>query len=364
MDGIVPIDMTICKEKSKRSRVGMALVLALFCIICTLSITTAVFCVYSMIEMRVQMTEEIDQLQFRVTDLESRCQQIESGFPGSKTPGNGDTSNDAMSGGIPGSSHSSSERNGDSGYDIAENDTDTEQQHTEEDTKHVSNINKRQANNNCRGCRGRQGERGRKGHKGDRGERGPKGKQGERGEPGNCTCHHHGHHRDHSNSDVSPVPTTPETTSAAPVGVLSRQHSALVAHFEGSRDATIDTGPSGWVPHWREANWMTSDLTRKFDLNRSTGNVTVMEGGVYYVYSQMLYYDPRPFMGHSVYIAGEKKLTCTECTVDKYRKFNTCYIAGLFQIPAGGKVGIKVDYENSTVSLHYDSSFFGLIKLA
>ena len=79
--------------------------------------------------------------------------------------------------------------------------------------------------------------------------------------------------------------------------------------------------------------------------------------------TQMLYYDPAPIMGHSVYVAGHKKFSCTECTVNKLLKFNTCYIAGLVYIPSGGKVGIKVNAEDVMISLHNDSTYFGLIKM-
>ncbi|XP_071798616.1 uncharacterized protein [Asterias amurensis] len=161
--------------------------------------------------------------------------------------------------------------------------------------------------------------------------------------------------------------------------VKPHQYSVILsAHFEGDVESPaiverwdpINRGyvdlsdfDGGWVPYWRYADWMDSDVRSRFVLGQ-TGNVTVTEGGIYYVYSQMLYYDPSVFMGHSLYIGEQKRFSCTECTVDRDRKFNTCYIGGVVQINNGDKVGIRVSYANRVINLHPDSTHFGLIKLS
>ncbi|XP_033638139.1 uncharacterized protein LOC117298882 isoform X9 [Asterias rubens] len=161
--------------------------------------------------------------------------------------------------------------------------------------------------------------------------------------------------------------------------VKPHQYSVILsAHFEGDVESPaiverwdpINRGyvdlsdfDGGWVPYWKYADWMDSDVRSRFILGQ-TGNVTVTEGGIYYVYSQMLYYDPSVFMGHSLYIGEQKRFSCTECTVDRDRKFNTCYIGGVVQINNGDKVGIRVSYANRVINLHPDSTHFGLIKLS
>ncbi|XP_022101926.1 ectodysplasin-A-like isoform X2 [Acanthaster planci] len=209
-----------------------------------------------------------------------------------------------------------------------------------------------------------------KGAKGEKGDVGPvsyggeKGEKGERGPPGECECH---------------WPTTePETTYTTTPSLTPQYTTILSAHFEGdvqsiaaiARRDPINRGyvdlseiDGGWVPYWRYAQWMDDGIRNKFILHRR-GNVTVVEGGIYYVYSQMLYYDPSVFMGHSLYIGGQKRFSCTECTIDRDRKFNTCYIGGLVQINPGEVVGVKVSYANRVINLNPDSTHFGMIRLS
>ncbi|XP_022101929.1 ectodysplasin-A-like isoform X5 [Acanthaster planci] len=193
-----------------------------------------------------------------------------------------------------------------------------------------------------------------KGAKGEKGDVGPvsyggeKGEKGERGPPGECECH---------------WPTTePETTYTTTPSLTPQYTTILSAHFEGDVQS-IAAIASGWVPYWRYAQWMDDGIRNKFILHRR-GNVTVVEGGIYYVYSQMLYYDPSVFMGHSLYIGGQKRFSCTECTIDRDRKFNTCYIGGLVQINPGEVVGVKVSYANRVINLNPDSTHFGMIRLS
>ncbi|XP_038050639.1 uncharacterized protein LOC119723832 isoform X2 [Patiria miniata] len=209
-----------------------------------------------------------------------------------------------------------------------------------------------------------------KGEKGDKGDVSPtmyggqKGQRGESGPAGQCECHQ---------------PTMdPETTYATTTRTTTQYTMILAAHFEGDVEsiASIATRDpinrgyvdlsainGGWVPYWRYAQWMDAETRDKFYLDYR-GNVTVIEGGIYYVYSQMLYYDPSVFMGHSLYIGGQKRFSCTECTVDRDRKFNTCYIGGVVQINPGDKVGVKVSYANRVINLNPDSTHFGMIRLS
>ncbi|XP_071798615.1 uncharacterized protein [Asterias amurensis] len=224
------------------------------------------------------------------------------------------------------------------------------------------NQSRKEGRKACKGCKDQKGDTGRTSYGG---EKGAKGERGRRGPPGEC---------EHSTTTDSTTPR--QGTQGAEQLVWP---ALLAAHFEGGRYATINTSErwdpinrgyvdlsdfdGGWVPYWRYADWMDSDVRSRFVLGQ-TGNVTVTEGGIYYVYSQMLYYDPSVFMGHSLYIGEQKRFSCTECTVDRDRKFNTCYIGGVVQINNGDKVGIRVSYANRVINLHPDSTHFGLIKLS
>ena len=78
----------------------------------------------------------------------------------------------------------------------------------------------------------------------------------------------------------------------------------------------------------------------------------------------MLYYDPSVFVGHAVYVGTQMVFRCTECTVDRDRKYNTCYIGGVVQILADQTVGIRLSYFNRIISLDPINTHFGLIRLS
>ncbi|XP_070538507.1 uncharacterized protein [Ptychodera flava] len=141
----------------------------------------------------------------------------------------------------------------------------------------------------------------------------------------------------------------------------------LAAHFQGDSEAAVHTGPSGEIHYWDYADWMKkpsySWLQNKFVLDHQ-GNITIQDSGLYYIYSQVQYYDSFPFMGHTVLINDKVFLRCTESTVSDQRRFNSGYIAGVAYLEEDTKVSVRVSYDQRLIQLGPETTYVGLIKVA
>ncbi|XP_070538534.1 protein eiger-like [Ptychodera flava] len=140
----------------------------------------------------------------------------------------------------------------------------------------------------------------------------------------------------------------------------------LAAHFQGDSEADVRTGPSGEIHYWDYADWMKkpsySWLQNKFVLDQS--NITIQDAGLYYIYSQVQYYDSFPFMGHTVVINDKVFLRCTESTVSDQRRFNSGYIAGVAYLEEDTKVFVRVSYDQRLIQLGPEATYVGFIKVA
>ncbi|XP_070538522.1 ectodysplasin-A-like isoform X25 [Ptychodera flava] len=141
----------------------------------------------------------------------------------------------------------------------------------------------------------------------------------------------------------------------------------LAAHFQGDSEAAVHTGPSGEIHYWDYADWMKkpsySWLQNKFVLDHQ-GNITIQDSGLYYIYSQVLYYDPSTFMGHAIYVNADKFVSCTKTTPRPDAKYNTCHTGAVTQLDGGSRVSVRIIYANRVINMHADSSYVGLVKLA
>ncbi|XP_072180292.1 uncharacterized protein [Diadema setosum] len=151
------------------------------------------------------------------------------------------------------------------------------------------------------------------------------------------------------------------------------------AHFQGDVDSarrvhperfdpyawTMFNVPGSVVSFWRYANWLEGDDTMK-DLFRlhMRGNVTISRAGVYYVYSQIQYYDEGRYTGHEIVVNGVSLFKCAESPASEERRINTCYIGGVVYLHPNSTVSIRMAFPNRTVNLHYNNSYFGLFKIA
>ncbi|XP_078694720.1 uncharacterized protein LOC144923767 isoform X2 [Branchiostoma floridae x Branchiostoma belcheri] len=130
----------------------------------------------------------------------------------------------------------------------------------------------------------------------------------------------------------------------------------------------------GHVNHWKTADWMVEpeyeqyhEYSNVFRLNSKDGSLTVTESGLYFVYSQVYYYDgTHAFISHIIKESGEQEpfLQCIQSPVNESRKYNTCFTAGVFPLEAGDKIFVQLQQENAVVDMSPETTFFGLIKIA
>ncbi|XP_078614657.1 uncharacterized protein LOC144883831 isoform X6 [Branchiostoma floridae x Branchiostoma japonicum] len=143
------------------------------------------------------------------------------------------------------------------------------------------------------------------------------------------------------------------------------------AHIQGDAGGAVPVGAHGQVNHWKIANWMNrpdyEQYYNVFQLDAVDGSLRVTEAGLYFVYSQVYYYDgSHAFLSHIVRESGEREpfLQCIQSPVNESRKYNTCFTAGVFHLDAGDKVFVELQQETGIVDMSPDTTFFGLIKIA
>ncbi|CAH1245630.1 EDA [Branchiostoma lanceolatum] len=142
------------------------------------------------------------------------------------------------------------------------------------------------------------------------------------------------------------------------------------AHIQGDAGGAVPVGADGQVNHWKVANWM---LMSEYEHYSSVfrldvdGSLLVTEAGLYFVYSQVYYYDgSHAFLSHIIRGSGEEEpfLQCIQSPVNESRKYNTCFTAGVFHLDADDRIVVKLQQENGVVDMSPDTTFFGLIKIA
>ncbi|XP_035693861.1 uncharacterized protein LOC118428004 [Branchiostoma floridae] len=127
----------------------------------------------------------------------------------------------------------------------------------------------------------------------------------------------------------------------------------------------------GRVNHWKAAEWMKrpeyEQYNNVFQLDFTDGSLRVHETGLYYIYSQVYYYDgSHAFLSHIIKESGEQEpfLQCIQSPANQSRKYNTCFTAGVFHLDAGDKIVVQLQQETGIVDMSADTTFFGLIKIA
>ena len=71
-----------------------------------------------------------------------------------------------------------------------------------------------------------------------------------------------------------------------------------------------------------------------------------------------------PLMGHSVFVNGDKVLTCMESLLRPGPTLKTRSVSGLVYVPSNGNVTIGLLYDQATIRLNAASTYFGLIKFS
>ncbi|XP_019644998.1 PREDICTED: uncharacterized protein LOC109485758 [Branchiostoma belcheri] len=115
-------------------------------------------------------------------------------------------------------------------------------------------------------------------------------------------------------------------------------------------------------------NWILADWANKEDFHvASSGEITVEKSGVYFIYSQIVFYEKHHLVSHTVYVDGSMYLTCNESvenvTDGVTGRYKTCYVAGLAPLQAGARIEVR-GAENMYALLFHDTTYLGLIKVA
>ncbi|XP_078694343.1 uncharacterized protein LOC144923575 isoform X1 [Branchiostoma floridae x Branchiostoma belcheri] len=223
----------------------------------------------------------------------------------------------------------------------------------------------RRRNRRCKkGCPGPPGPKGDTGKPGRRGRRGSPGLPGAPGTPGAPGIP----------GEVGPPgPMGPEGAKgeAGPPGVPGEPKtdtSSSVIHVQGAVDSAISAGArqnkgevrldeTGKLQYWQQAL-----NTGGYTLH-ANGEIEVHEDGYYFIYSQVMYYDPSLMMGHKVMVNADEFLRCSESTVAPDNRYNTCYMGAVRRVNAGSRVWVKTLNPNRVIELQPETTYMGIIKL-
>ncbi|KAL4659957.1 tumor necrosis factor ligand superfamily member 13-like [Arapaima gigas] len=103
-------------------------------------------------------------------------------------------------------------------------------------------------------------------------------------------------------------------------------------------------------------------------LQVSGDTVTVTKGGLYFIYSQVLYEDTTFVMGHVIkkYV-GDNETSLMKCmksmpdSIDQ--AMNTCYTAGVQNLESGSILELSIPRKKAGVILQPQSTFLGIYKI-
>ncbi|XP_064639572.1 uncharacterized protein LOC135495086 [Lineus longissimus] len=175
---------------------------------------------------------------------------------------------------------------------------------------------------------------------------------------------------------------------STPAQVTRTKYEDRLGHFEGgsgpnnkncknkflsTRETYLKTTADGKICMWQYASWVTNGAKQLYVLNTADGTVRVTEGGVYFIYGQLIVNDigPRVAQGLWVYDASGNRKELARC-VETARSdgtnktFRTCYFGIMARIENGSKVYLAINTAPLDIAVriyHTDkTAFFGLIK--
>ncbi len=113
---------------------------------------------------------------------------------------------------------------------------------------------------------------------------------------------------------------------------------------------------------YRVTSWKKQHISGNM-IYDNNGHLTVNVDGVYFVYSQMFYYDRNSsYIGFAVYIDDKPVLKAISSIIDWTKPFHSQYIGGIFKITKGQRIWV-----GTTITRIYFfneiSSFFGAYML-
>ena len=115
---------------------------------------------------------------------------------------------------------------------------------------------------------------------------------------------------------------------------------------------------AGTVHRWRESHVNGSITFRKH-----VGELVIGRPGMYYVYSQMYYYDCSTYsMNHYTLLNGKQILGSISSVADCSKHYYTNYQAGVFHLNRGDILKVEV-YRSKVYYMEAPYSYFGLFML-
>ncbi|XP_041482752.1 uncharacterized protein LOC121429665 isoform X3 [Lytechinus variegatus] len=156
------------------------------------------------------------------------------------------------------------------------------------------------------------------------------------------------------------------------------QYESAYIHFVGNVSSRVRTHPESVHPlsprmvnitenllsDWAYAYWTPRRQKENFVLNN--GVVTVKEPGVYFIYSQVQFFDDHRLNGHVITIQGieEERFKCAERPAQNPLSMQTCYVGGLAFLHRDSRVAVRLAFSHRWVNMHRDSTYFGMYKVA
>lgn len=121
--------------------------------------------------------------------------------------------------------------------------------------------------------------------------------------------------------------------------------------------------PNGDTKDWKASNWFEEyQMHHHFTL--TDGKLRVHKGGLYFVYSQILFSDGNDYNGYYIMHNAQIALQCTT-NIPTMRNIlhNSCYTGGIIRCNENDVLSIKIDGNNRYVKLLENMSYFGMFKV-
>ncbi|XP_028412812.1 inner ear-specific collagen-like [Dendronephthya gigantea] len=205
-----------------------------------------------------------------------------------------------------------------------------------------------------RGKPGKTGPRGPRGDRGERGFQGPTGNTGDKGDRG--IVGNIGDKGEKGDKGEEGIPGI-KGDEGKPGEALMYSESA---HIVGSGDMVPSAPAPGDV--YKITSWKEQHRSGEMEYDQN-GHLTINIEGVYFVYSQMFYFDRNnTYTGFNVYVDNRRILKAIYSIVDFHRPYHTQFISGVFKINKGQRIWV-----GTTIKRKYffneSSAFFGAFML-
>ncbi|XP_055783871.1 ectodysplasin-A-like isoform X2 [Salvelinus fontinalis] len=141
----------------------------------------------------------------------------------------------------------------------------------------------------------------------------------------------------------------------------TREFQPAVVHLQG-QETTIQVKEDlseGVLRNWK----MVAIHHRVFKMHSRSGELEVLLGGIYFIYSQVYYLNFTDIASYEVMVDSAPFLRCTCSMETGQRKFNTCYTAGVSLLRAGQRISIRMVYDDTLISMTNHTTFLGSVRL-